>query len=100
MIGLTPFLCDLQKAEDFTEVPQWVPFESNIAYRLHEVTKYTAKTEEDGSGISDQVASGLQLQKVMLWLLGARRSLNQSGSTSYRSCTRNRSFLSVICLQK
>ncbi|KAJ8773327.1 hypothetical protein K2173_028504 [Erythroxylum novogranatense] len=47
------------KAEDFTVVPEWVPFESTITYRLYEVTKYVEKTEEDVSGPSDDVRFGV-----------------------------------------
>ncbi|EEF35043.1 UDP-glucosyltransferase, putative [Ricinus communis] len=42
-------------AEDFTIVPRWVPFESNIKYCIHEVTKYIEKTEEDETGPNDTV---------------------------------------------
>ncbi|CAN1192496.1 UDP-glycosyltransferase 91C1 [Linum perenne] len=42
-----------RSAEDLTVIPDWVPIESNVKYRLHEVTKYVEKTEEDSSGPSD-----------------------------------------------
>ncbi|KDP41496.1 hypothetical protein JCGZ_15903 [Jatropha curcas] len=48
-------------AEDFTVVPKWVPFESNIAYRVHEVTKYVEKTEEDETGLTDSVRFGFAI---------------------------------------
>ncbi|KAJ6694884.1 GLYCOSYLTRANSFERASE [Salix koriyanagi] len=46
------------KAEDFTVVPKWIPFESDLVFRLHEVTKYVEKTEEDGTGPSDSIRFG------------------------------------------
>ncbi|KVI06805.1 UDP-glucuronosyl/UDP-glucosyltransferase [Cynara cardunculus var. scolymus] len=42
-------------AEDFCQVPEWVPFESDIVYRLHEVTKYTEGAISNESGVSDTV---------------------------------------------
>ncbi|XWS21393.1 hypothetical protein CRYUN_Cryun30bG0051400 [Craigia yunnanensis] len=50
-------------AEDFTKVPKWVPFESNLVYRLHEVTKYIERTDEDKFGPSDTVRFGLTIQE-------------------------------------
>ncbi|KAJ6326160.1 hypothetical protein OIU78_013289 [Salix suchowensis] len=46
------------KAEDFTVVPKWIPFESDLVFRLHEVTKYVEKTEEDETGPSDSIRFG------------------------------------------
>ncbi|OAY23173.2 UDP-glycosyltransferase 91C1 [Manihot esculenta] len=46
------------KAEDFTVVPKWVPFESNVMYRIHEITKYVDKTKQDETGPSDSVRFG------------------------------------------
>nr|GEU89766.1 UDP-glycosyltransferase 91C1 [Tanacetum cinerariifolium] len=42
-------------AEDFCQAPEWVPFESDIVYRLHEVTKYTEGAVGNESGVSDTV---------------------------------------------
>ncbi|KAI3707167.1 hypothetical protein L6452_25440 [Arctium lappa] len=42
-------------AEDFCRVPEWVPFESDIVYRLHEVIKYTEGAIGNESGVSDTV---------------------------------------------
>lgn len=42
-------------AEDFCRAPEWVPFESDIMYRLHEVTKYTEGAVGNESGVSDTV---------------------------------------------
>lgn len=42
-------------AEDFCRVPEWVPFESDITYRLHEVTKYTEASIGNESGVSDTI---------------------------------------------
>ncbi|XP_010535333.1 PREDICTED: UDP-glycosyltransferase 91C1 [Tarenaya hassleriana] len=47
--------------EDFTVVPTWVPFESDIAFRIHEITKYVEKTEEDETGVSDAVRFGYSI---------------------------------------
>ncbi|KAJ6414585.1 hypothetical protein OIU84_003562 [Salix udensis] len=46
------------KAEDFTVVPKWIPFESDLVFRLHEVTRYVEKTEEDETGPSDSIRFG------------------------------------------
>nr|GFC89398.1 UDP-glycosyltransferase 91C1 [Tanacetum cinerariifolium] len=40
-------------AEDFCRVSEWVPFESDIVYRRHEVTKYTEGAVGNESGVSD-----------------------------------------------
>ncbi|XP_071718899.1 UDP-glycosyltransferase 91C1 [Rutidosis leptorrhynchoides] len=47
--------CNLTRstAEDFCRVPEWVPFESDVVYRLHEVTKYTEGAVGNESGVSD-----------------------------------------------
>lgn len=45
-------------AEDFTVKPKWVPFESNVVYHLHEVTKYVEKPMEDESEPNDVVRFG------------------------------------------
>ncbi|KFK29804.1 hypothetical protein AALP_AA7G181400 [Arabis alpina] len=49
------------KPEDFTVVPSWVPFESNIVFRYHEVARYVEKTEEDVTGVSDSVRFGYSI---------------------------------------
>nr|XP_043626494.1 UDP-glycosyltransferase 91C1 [Erigeron canadensis] len=41
------------KPEDFCRVPEWIPFESDIRYRIHEVTKYTEGAVGNESGVSD-----------------------------------------------
>ncbi|XVF36574.1 hypothetical protein REPUB_Repub19eG0069000 [Reevesia pubescens] len=50
-------------AEDFTKTPKWVPFESNLAYRLHEITKYIERTDEDNFGPPDTVRFGVTIQE-------------------------------------
>ncbi|KAK9076925.1 hypothetical protein SSX86_005260 [Deinandra increscens subsp. villosa] len=42
-------------AEDYCRVPEWVPFESDITYRLHEVTKYAEGAVGNESGVSDTI---------------------------------------------
>ncbi|KAF5768993.1 putative soyasaponin III rhamnosyltransferase [Helianthus annuus] len=42
-------------AEDYCRVPEWVPFKSDIVYRLHEVTKYTEGAVGNESGTSDTI---------------------------------------------
>lgn len=49
--------------EDFTVVPPWVPFQSNIVFRYHEVTRYVEKTEEDATGVSDSVRFGYSIRE-------------------------------------
>ncbi|KAI3508977.1 hypothetical protein L1887_24000 [Cichorium endivia] len=39
--------------EDFCRVPEWVPFDSNILYRPHEIMKYTEGAVGNESGVSD-----------------------------------------------
>ncbi|KAL5559953.1 hypothetical protein UlMin_036164 [Ulmus minor] len=47
-------------AEDFAVVPEWVPFESNLAYRLHEVAQYVDRTSDaDVAVTSDTVRFGV-----------------------------------------
>ncbi|XVF64912.1 hypothetical protein PTKIN_Ptkin09bG0204600 [Pterospermum kingtungense] len=50
-------------AEDFTKVPKWVPFQSNLRYRLYEVTKYIERTDEDKFGTPDTVRFGVTIQE-------------------------------------
>ncbi|CAF1930724.1 unnamed protein product [Brassica napus] len=47
--------------DDFTVVPPWIPFESDIVFRYHEVARYIEKTEEDVTGISDSVRFGYSI---------------------------------------
>ncbi|KAL8231968.1 hypothetical protein R6Q57_001746 [Mikania cordata] len=42
-------------AEDFCRVPEWVPFESDVMFRLHEVIKYTEGAVGNESGVSDTI---------------------------------------------
>ncbi|KAK9162389.1 hypothetical protein Syun_003291 [Stephania yunnanensis] len=39
--------------EDFTKSPNWVPFESKVAYRYHEMVKFFEAGGENESGASD-----------------------------------------------
>ncbi|PKI73103.1 hypothetical protein CRG98_006511 [Punica granatum] len=50
--------------EDFTTVPSWVPpkFESNVAYRLHEIAKYMDRSEEYTSVTSDTERFGISIR--------------------------------------
>lgn len=41
--------------ESFTVVPRWIPFSSNMAYRLHEIVKYTEDSSGNESGTSDLI---------------------------------------------
>uniref|UniRef100_A0A1J3FAB9 UDP-glycosyltransferase 91C1 n=1 Tax=Noccaea caerulescens TaxID=107243 RepID=A0A1J3FAB9_NOCCA len=47
--------------EDFTVVPPWIPFESKIVFRYHEVARYVEKTDEDVTGVSDSVRFGYSI---------------------------------------
>lgn len=40
-------------AEDFTVVPKWIPFKSDVVYRLHEVLKYVDGSAGNESGSTD-----------------------------------------------
>ncbi|KAL9165173.1 hypothetical protein ABFS82_06G153800 [Erythranthe guttata] len=51
-------------AEDYTVVPEWVPFPSDVAFRLHEMTKNMEKDAEGNeydSGTSDSIRFGLSI---------------------------------------
>ncbi|KAJ4801237.1 Glycosyltransferase [Rhynchospora pubera] len=39
--------------EDFTAPPRWVPFPSNVAYRLHEARVFLSVSDKKASGITD-----------------------------------------------
>ncbi|XP_059460895.1 UDP-glycosyltransferase 91C1 [Corylus avellana] len=45
-------------AEDFTMVPKWVPFHSNVVYRLHEIAKNVESLSANESGTPDTVRFG------------------------------------------
>lgn len=51
-------------AEDFASVPKWVPFETNVKFHIHEVTKYVEKTEADETGPNDGVRFGFSAGKA------------------------------------
>ncbi|MCL7029071.1 hypothetical protein MKW94_001093 [Papaver nudicaule] len=41
--------------EDFTVLPKWIPFPTNLAFRIHEIRKIFSSTFEiNGSGVSDE----------------------------------------------
>ncbi|CAI9115205.1 OLC1v1016045C1 [Oldenlandia corymbosa var. corymbosa] len=46
------------KLEDFTVPPPWVPFETKVAFKLHESKWMLSCHHEDGSGVSDIQRSG------------------------------------------
>ncbi|KAJ0046445.1 hypothetical protein Pint_05383 [Pistacia integerrima] len=46
------------KPEDFTVPPQWVPFDTSVAYRLHEAKKFFDHYEMNDSGVKDMVRLG------------------------------------------
>ncbi|KAJ7965836.1 UDP-glycosyltransferase [Quillaja saponaria] len=48
-------------AEDFTVVPPWIPFESNMAYKTYEVTKYVDSSSKNESGTSDTIRFGVTI---------------------------------------
>ncbi|KAL8533302.1 hypothetical protein ACS0TY_009628 [Phlomoides rotata] len=51
-------------AEDYTVVPEWIPFPSNMAFRLHEMIRNMEKDadgNEYNSGTSDSIRFGLSL---------------------------------------
>lgn len=49
--------------KDFTVVPPWVPFKSNIVFRYHEVARYVEKTDEDVTGVSDSFRFGYSIEE-------------------------------------
>ncbi|KAA8538193.1 hypothetical protein F0562_027801 [Nyssa sinensis] len=48
-------------AEDFTVVPKWVPFQSDVVYHLYEVMKYFEGSEGNESGASDMERFGVSI---------------------------------------
>ncbi|EOA15193.1 hypothetical protein CARUB_v10028581mg [Capsella rubella] len=48
--------------DDFTVVPPWVPFKSNIVFRYHEVARYVEKTDKDVTGVSDSFRFGYSIE--------------------------------------
>ncbi|TQD82078.1 hypothetical protein C1H46_032356 [Malus baccata] len=53
------------KAEDFTVVPKWVPFESDMAYRLHEVEKWVQASSGNESGTPDTLYREVKVKPVV-----------------------------------
>ncbi|CAH2035043.1 unnamed protein product [Thlaspi arvense] len=49
------------KPEDFTVVPPWIPFQSNMAYRYHEITLVGKKKEQDTTGVADSARFGYSI---------------------------------------
>ncbi|CAN6999238.1 unnamed protein product [Brassica rapa subsp. trilocularis] len=49
--------------EDFTVVPPWIPFQSNMAYRYHEVTLVGDKRGKDTNGVSDSARFGYSISE-------------------------------------
>ncbi|CAN6899470.1 unnamed protein product [Brassica oleracea var. botrytis] len=49
--------------EDFTGLPSWIPLQSNIAFRYHEITWYGEKIEEDPTGVSDSIRFGYSISQ-------------------------------------
>ncbi|GAV66854.1 UDPGT domain-containing protein [Cephalotus follicularis] len=58
-------------AKDFTFVPKWIPFESNVVFRLHEVSKYTERiSDKEGVPLtSDLVRFGVAIQESEVVLI-------------------------------
>ncbi|KAM7257585.1 hypothetical protein ACFE04_013326 [Oxalis oulophora] len=51
-------------SEDFTRVPEWITFESNVAYRLYEISKYVNREDEDViTEPSDSVRFGISIKE-------------------------------------
>lgn len=57
------------KGEDYTVVPKWVPFESDVAYRLHEIMKNVDGESGIESGTSDSVRFGVSIAECDLVLI-------------------------------
>ncbi|WOG84936.1 hypothetical protein DCAR_0104122 [Daucus carota subsp. sativus] len=57
------------KGEDYTVVPKWVPFESDVAYRLHEVMKNFDGESGNESRTSDSVRFGASIAGCDLVLI-------------------------------
>ncbi|EPS70335.1 hypothetical protein M569_04423, partial [Genlisea aurea] len=71
--GLLDQNCSRVTAEDYTVVPHWIPFKSNMAFRLHEMTKNMEKDAAGenayNSGTSDSVRFGLTIQGSDIMIL-------------------------------
>ncbi|KAF5455971.1 hypothetical protein F2P56_025492 [Juglans regia] len=46
-------------AEDFSVVPKWIPFPSNVVYRVHEISKNVDGSSGNESGTSDGIRFGI-----------------------------------------
>lgn len=57
------------KGEDYTVVPKWVPFESDVVYRLHEIMKNVDGESGNESGTSDSVRFGVSITECDLVLI-------------------------------
>ncbi|KAL8108405.1 UDP-glycosyltransferase 91C1 [Apium graveolens] len=57
------------KGEDYTVVPKWVPIESDVAYRLHEIMKNVDGESGNESGTSDSVRFGVSIAECDLVLI-------------------------------
>jgi hypothetical protein len=53
---------DRTKPEDFTVPPKWVPFDTEVAYKYHEIKTIFESIEGDVSGVSDLYRFGKGLQ--------------------------------------
>lgn len=58
--------------EDFTVVPSWVPFPSDIVYRPHELLQYFEGAVENVSGVSDVHRFGISFQECEVMALRSR----------------------------
>lgn len=56
-------------SEDYTVVPKWVPFESDVAYRLHEIMKNVDGESGNESGTPDSVRFGVSIAECDLVLI-------------------------------
>lgn len=57
------------KGEDYTVVPKWVPFQSDVAYHLHEIMKNIDGESGNESGTSDSVRFGVSIAECDLVLI-------------------------------
>ncbi|KAF7850669.1 hypothetical protein BT93_L5139 [Corymbia citriodora subsp. variegata] len=51
-----------KKVEDFLRVPEWIPFETNVVFRSHEITKFIQLSSEYSSVTPDMVRMGATIR--------------------------------------
>ncbi|OIT22934.1 PREDICTED: putative UDP-rhamnose:rhamnosyltransferase 1 [Nicotiana attenuata] len=65
------------KPEDFTVPPKWIPFPSNIAFRLYEINRFFGHGQENVSGVSDWHRFGKSVSGCDVFLVRSSNELER-----------------------